>query len=82
MEKSEEKNWNIENEEDLYVKFKEIYEKLWKDNFFIEQKESIQMLKRLSVVEMKAREYGVVSPNEEIEGFIIYFLKSNRNEIR
>lgn len=68
MEKVKDKSWNIESEEDLYVKFRQMYDQLWKDNFFIDQKDSNEVLKKLSLIEQRAREFGVVSPNEEIEG--------------
>lgn len=58
----------IDTEEELISSYISIYNKLKEDEYTIPQPEAAQMIKDLTLIESKAKEYGIISPNEEVEG--------------
>lgn len=58
----------IDTEEELLEHFSKIYTKCKNEEYSIAMKDAENLLKKLTLVEAKAREYGLISPNEEVSG--------------
>ena len=66
MEKQE--NLKIETEEELYTEFNKIFLEFINNDFETPSENAKQILKDLVLCEQKAKEYSVISPNEDLEG--------------
>ena len=62
----------IDTEEELYEKYTKIYEQLKEDEYTIPMAEAEGLLKKLSLIESKAKEFSVISSNEEICGINLF----------
>ena len=60
--------FTVDSEEDLFEKYKIIYNKLRDDEYSIPMTEAPGLLRKLTLIEAKAKCFGVISPNEEVEG--------------
>jgi hypothetical protein len=61
-------SFTIDTEEELKEKYQKIYNQLKADEYTIPMAESSGLLQKLNLIEKKAKHFGVISPNEYIEG--------------
>jgi hypothetical protein len=71
---SKSKDLIIDTEEELYSNFNKIYQKLKEDEYCINMSDAPSLLKNLNLIESKAKEFSVISPNEEVDGNIWFFM--------
>lgn len=72
----------IDTEEELLKHYAKIYQKFKTDEYSIAMKDAPALLQNLTLIEAKAKEYGLISPNEDVWGRLVASPITLRNRAR